>query len=92
MLTMLMWVGRPYVWGWMPGGKRACFFSIIVMRAQHPVSFKEYLERLFDLLAPGAIRPRVAEWISFDGVAEAHRRLEAGGLYRKLVLYPDVAS
>jgi NADPH:quinone reductase len=43
-------------------------------------------------LASGAIRPRVAERISFDEVAEAHRRLEAGGLEGKLVLCPDLAS
>jgi hypothetical protein len=35
-----------------------------------------------------AIRPRVAERISFDQVADAHRRLEAGGLEGKLVLCP----
>ena len=33
---------------------------------------------------------RVAERISFDEVAEAHRRLEAGGLQGKLVLCPDL--
>ena len=33
-----------------------------------------------------ALQPRVAERISFDEVAEAHRRLEAGGLEGKLVL------
>jgi NADPH:quinone reductase-like Zn-dependent oxidoreductase len=49
-------------------------------RARHPTWFKEDLERLFGLLATGAIRPHVAERISFDEVAEAHRRLEAGGL------------
>ena len=38
----------------------------------------------------GTIRPRVAERISFDAVAEAHRRLEAGGLEGKLVLCPDL--
>jgi hypothetical protein len=31
-------------------------------------------------LATRAIRPRVTERISFDEAAEAHRRLEAGGL------------
>ncbi|MFL6603610.1 MAG: hypothetical protein ACJ8R9_20105 [Steroidobacteraceae bacterium] len=39
-------------------------------------------------LAP--IRPRVAERISFDEVAEAHRRLEADGLQGKLVLCPNL--
>ena len=39
-----------------------------------------------------AIQPRVAERISLDEVAEAHRRLEDGGLEGKLVLCPDLPS
>jgi NADPH:quinone reductase-like Zn-dependent oxidoreductase len=90
MLTMLMWIARLYLWRWLPGGKRACFYSINVMRARHPDWFRQDLERLFGLLAAGTIRPRIAERISFDQVAEAHRRLEAGGLDGKLVLCPDL--
>jgi NADPH:quinone reductase-like Zn-dependent oxidoreductase len=60
------------------------------MRARHPAWFQEDLERLFGLLAVGAIRPRVAERITFDKIVEAHRRLEAGGLVGKLVLCPDL--
>lgn len=89
MLTMLMWIGRLYLRGWL-GGKRARFYSINAMRARHPAWFREDLERLFDLLAAGAIRPRVAGRISFEEVAEAHRRLEEGGLDGKLVLCPDL--
>jgi NADPH2:quinone reductase len=92
MLTMLMWIARLYLWRWLPGGKRARFYSINVMRAQHPAWFREDLERLFGLLETRAVRPRVAERISFDEVAEAHRRLEAGGLEGKLVLCPDLLS
>jgi len=92
MLTMLMWIARLYLWQWLPGAKRARFYSINVMRARHPAWFREDLERLFGLLATRAIRPRVAERISFDKVAEAHRRLEAGGLDGKLVLCPDLPS
>jgi NADPH:quinone reductase len=33
MLTMLMWLARLYLWNWLPGGKRACGYSINVMRA-----------------------------------------------------------
>ena len=73
-------------------GKRARGYSINVMRARHPAWFHEDLERLFELLATRATRPRVAERISFDEVAEAHRRLEAGGLDGKLVLCPDLPS
>ena len=86
----MLWIARLYLWRWLPGGKRAGFYSINVMRARHPAWFREDLERLFGLLATGAIRPRVAERISFDEVAEAQRRLEAGGLDGKLVLCPDL--
>ena len=89
LLTILMWIARVYLWrgllSWLPGGKRARVYSINAMRALHPAWFREDLERLFGLLATRAIRPRVAERISFDEVAEAHRRLEAGGLEGKLV-------
>ncbi|WP_242394438.1 medium chain dehydrogenase/reductase family protein [Anaeromyxobacter oryzisoli] len=92
MLPMLGWIARLYLWGWLPGGKRARGYSINVMRARHPAWFREDLERLFGLLASGAIRPRVAERISLDEVPEAHRRLEAGGLEGKLVVCPDLPS
>jgi NADPH:quinone reductase-like Zn-dependent oxidoreductase len=88
MATMLMWIARLYLWRWLPGHKRAGFYSINVMRALHPGWFSEDLGQLFDLLAHGAIRPHVAERITFDEVSEAHRRLEAGGLEGKLVLCP----
>ena len=89
MPTMLGWIARLYLWNLSPGGKRAFFYSINLMRALHPAWFREDLGRLLDMLASGAIRPRVAERISFDDVAEAHRRIEAGGLAGKLVLCPD---
>ena len=92
MLAILMSIARLYLWRFLPGGKRARFYSINVMRARHPAWFREDLERLFGLLATGAIRPRVAERISFDQVADAHRRLEGGGLEGKLVLCPDLPS
>jgi NADPH:quinone reductase-like Zn-dependent oxidoreductase len=92
MLTILMQIARLYLWRFLPGGKRARFYSINVMRARHPIWFKEDLERLFALLAEGAIHPRVTERISFDQVAEAHRRLEEGGLEGKLVLCPNLPS
>lgn len=93
---LLMWMARVYLgrWlrGWLPGAKRVRVYSINVMRARHPAWFREDLEQLFHLLETGAIRPRVAQRISFDEVAEAHRRLEAGGLDGKLVLCPDLPS
>src|SRR5512134_722892 len=94
LLTILIWIARVYLWrrllSWLPGGKRIRVYSINLMQARHPAWFREDLERLFGLLATRAIRPRVAERISFDEVVEAHRRLEEGGLEGKLVLCPDL--
>ena len=92
MIPMMLWVARLYLWRWLPGGRRARFYSINAMRARRPSWFREDLERLFGMLAAHTIRPRVARRISFDQVAEAHRRLEGGGLQGKLVLCPELAS
>jgi NADPH:quinone reductase-like Zn-dependent oxidoreductase len=92
MLPIMLEIARLYLWRLLPGGKRARFYSVNAMRARHPTWFKEDLERLFEMLATGAIRPRVADRISFDEVPEAHRRLEAGNLEGKLVLCPDHPS
>ena len=91
MVAILRSMANLYVSRWLPGGKRVHFYSINAMRARHPAWFREDLARLFGLLAAGSIQPRVAERISFDEVAEAHRRLEAGGLEGKLVLCPDLS-
>jgi NADPH:quinone reductase-like Zn-dependent oxidoreductase len=92
MLPIIAEIARLYLWRLLPGGKRARFYSVNAMRARHPAWFREDLERLFTLLASSAIRPRIAARISFGEVADAHRRLEAGGLDGKLVLCPDLAS
>jgi NADPH2:quinone reductase len=91
MFTILMWLARLYLSRWLPGAKRACLYSINLMRKRHPKWFREDLEHLFGLLATHAIRPRVAERISFEEVVEAHRRLEAGGVDGKLVLCPPLS-
>ncbi len=95
-LDVLTWIGRIYLsrqlLSWLPGGKRVLIYSINLMRARHPAWFREDLGRLFALLAEGKIRPRVAGRISFSEVADAHRRLEEGGLDGKLVLCPDLPA
>lgn len=96
LLATLTWIARVYLWrrllSWLPGGKRVSVFSINLMRARHPAWFQQDLAQLFDLLAAGSIRPRVAKRISFDEVADAHRSLEAGSLDGRLVLCPDLPS
>lgn len=92
MLSILSGIARLYLWRFLPGGKRARFYSINAMRVRHPEWFQEDLEHLFRLLESGAIKPRVAERISFDKVADTHRRLETGGLEGKVVLCPDLPA
>jgi NADPH:quinone reductase-like Zn-dependent oxidoreductase len=96
LITILTWIALLYlrrqVLSFLPGGKRLRVYSINAMRARRPAWFQEDLERLLGLLAAGAIRPRIAGRISFEEVAEAHRRLEAGGLDGKLVLCPELRS
>jgi NADPH2:quinone reductase len=92
MRTILLSIARMYLWRFLPGGKHARFYSINIMRARHPAWFREDLEHLFELLATHVIQPRVAERISFDEVADAHHRREAGGLFGKIVLCPDLPS
>src|SRR3954454_1226911 len=41
MIRLLAVIGRMYLWGLLPGGKRTRFYSINVMRARHPSWFKE---------------------------------------------------
>jgi NADPH:quinone reductase len=94
-IDILTWLTRQYLqslWRWLAGGRRTRVYSINALRVRHPAWFREDLEQLFGMLAAGVIRPRVAERIGFDEVAEAHRRLEAGGLDGKLVLCPELPS
>jgi NADPH:quinone reductase-like Zn-dependent oxidoreductase len=94
-LKVVTWLAQQYLrglWKQLAEGKRTRIYSINLMRVRHPAWFREDLERLFRMLAGGAIRPRIAARISFDQVADAHRRLDAGGLDGKLVLCPDLPS
>jgi len=92
---ILTWLARQYLQSLsqsLLSRKRTRVYSINVMRARHPAWFREDLEQLFGLLKTRAIRPRIAQRISFDEVAEAHRHIEAGGLEGKLILCPDLPS
>jgi NADPH:quinone reductase-like Zn-dependent oxidoreductase len=56
---------------------------------KHPDWFMADLSVLIGMLAHGDIKPRVAERIALDAVADAHTRLERGGLEGKVVLMPN---
>jgi NADPH:quinone reductase len=86
--TMGWWLLRLHLWNWSPNGKRARFYSIAALRKRHPDWYRADLEKLLGLLSAKAIRPRIAERIGLDGVADAHRRMEAGGVTGKIVICP----
>lgn len=52
----------------------------------HPDWNRETLSGLLDLLATQQIRPVVADRIPLTAAADAHRRLERGGVGGKIVL------
>jgi len=88
LMTMGWWLLRLHLWNWSSTDKAARFYSIMALRKRQPDWYRADLQKLFELLAAKAIRPRIAERIGLEGVARAHRRLEAGGLTGKIVICP----
>ena len=88
LMTIGWWLLRLHLWNWSSNGKAARFFSIMALRKRQPDWYRADLQKLFQLLAAKAIRPRIEERIALEGVANAHRRLEAGGLTGKIVICP----
>ena len=84
-----LWFAKLWAWNHFAGARSTSFYSITTMRRKHPEWFRQDLAELLALAQRGAIRPRVAERIGFDRVAEAHQRLERGGCKGKIVLLPN---
>ncbi|MEL6342780.1 MAG: medium chain dehydrogenase/reductase family protein [Myxococcota bacterium] len=75
-------------WTIWPDGRSVSVYSITKRRQRHPDDFRADLSALFDKLEQGQIKPLVEERMALDDVADAHRRIEAGGLRGKLVVLP----
>jgi NADPH:quinone reductase-like Zn-dependent oxidoreductase len=88
LLTIGARLSHVWLWSRLPDGKRASFSSTTGLRRKRPEWFRADLEKLFDLLDRGTIRPRVAERIGLKGVPEAHRLLESAGPEGKIVICP----
>ena len=85
-----LWFAKLWLWNHFAGRRSTSFYSITTMRRKHPERFLADLAELLALARGGAIRPRVCERIGFDAVADAHRRLERGGVDGKIVLVPNL--
>jgi NADPH2:quinone reductase len=83
------WLAKLWWWNTFSNGRSAGFFSITSARTKHPDWFVADLGVLLAMLRRGEIKPRVAERIALDGVADAHTRIERGGLEGKIVLVPN---
>jgi NADPH:quinone reductase-like Zn-dependent oxidoreductase len=83
------WFAKLWFWNHVSGARSASFVSITTLRVEHPDWFDADLRALLVMLARGEIKPLVAERIGFDRVADAHARLERGGLEGKIVLIPN---
>lgn len=83
------WFAKLWWWNRFSGGRSTSFYSITSFRKKHPEWFVADLGELLGLASRGKIRPRVAERIAFEAVADAHARLERGGLEGKIVLMPN---
>jgi NADPH:quinone reductase-like Zn-dependent oxidoreductase len=83
------WFAKLWWWNRFSGARSTSFYSITSLRKKHPAWFAGDLGELLVLAARGKIRPRVAERIGLDDVADAHARLERGGLEGKIVLLPN---
>ena len=89
LLLVGLWFAKLWWRNRFSGARTASFVSITSLRKEHPDWFVADLGTLLGMLARGDIKPRVAERIGLDAVADAHLRLERGGLEGKIVLVPN---
>jgi NADPH:quinone reductase-like Zn-dependent oxidoreductase len=83
------WLAKLWWWNLFSIGRSTSFYSITSLRKKHPDWFVADLDQLLGLLKRGEIKPRIADRIGLDAVAEAHTRIERGGLEGKIVLIPN---
>lgn len=84
-----LWFVKLWWWNLLSSGRSTSFYSITSMRKKHPEWFAADLDQLLGMLKRGEIEPRIADRIGLDAVAQAHARIEQGGLEGKIVLIPS---
>ena len=73
----------------LPNGKKAKFYSINGLRNQHPEWFKQDLQKLFELLQAGKVKPFIEKRMPLSQAEEALSLVEKGAVKGKIVLLPD---
>jgi NADPH:quinone reductase len=73
----------------LPNGKAAKFYSINGLRNRHPEWFRQDLQKLFELLQAGKVKPFIEKRMPLSQAAEALSLVEKGAVKGKIVLLPD---
>jgi NADPH2:quinone reductase len=84
-----LWLAKLWWWNLFSRGRSTSFYSITSLRKKQPGWFAADLDHLLGLLRRGEIKPSIAQRIGLDDVAQAHIRIEQGGLEGKIVLMPN---
>ncbi|MGC5743975.1 medium chain dehydrogenase/reductase family protein [Chryseobacterium sp. NFX27] len=77
------------IWNILPWFPNAEFYDITAYKKRHSNFFKEDLKTLFQLLKDGKIKPDISNIVSLEGVQEAHRLVEQGKTFGKIILKPS---
>lgn len=92
--TFLPFVGRIYLWNFLPNGHRAAFYNLWGGKTLKPRTFQRELNaaltEVFALLAQGRIEARVARRLPLERAAEGMRLAESGTIVGKVVLVPGM--
>jgi NADPH:quinone reductase-like Zn-dependent oxidoreductase len=67
-------------------GRRGAFYGITALYRRDPRPFREDLQKLFELLEGGQIKPKITARLPLLEARRGNEMLEAGGLKGKLVL------
>lgn len=69
-------------------GRRAVMYNINARRKKHGGHYREDAAHLLGLIATTAVSPAVEMVLPLSGAAEAHRRIDRGGMSGRIVLDP----
>jgi NADPH:quinone reductase len=83
-LSTVMGMASLFLGSWL-SGKKPSFYGITLLYRRDPTPFCEDLPKLFDLLAAGKLKPKIAARLPLLAARRAAEMLEGGGLEGKIV-------
>lgn len=87
MLGMLAGIGPLFFYQLLPDGKRAQFYGDLPTRVEKDNTwYRATMTQLIAWLSEGKIKPVIGKQLPLEQAAEAHRLLETGAVFGKIVL------